>query len=111
MPGQLQQSSYPATAFRPAVLPHRTAQVWWEDGGLHILMDYVDLSLAFLLERLGPLQERILSHISLQMLHGMHGLRQTGLVHQDINAENILVGYNGMVRLCGQAGGSPCILF
>eukprot|EP00667_Euglena_gracilis_P003328 EG_transcript_3333 len=75
-------------------------QVWWEDGGLHILMDYVDLSLAFLLERLGPLQERILSHISLQMLHGMHGLRQTGLVHQDINAENILVGYNGMVRLC-----------
>ena len=75
-------------------------QVWWEDGGLHILMDYVDLSLAFLADRLGPLREHILSHISLQMLHGLSSLRQNGLVHQDINAENILIGYDGMVKLC-----------
>lgn len=29
-------------------------QVWWEGGGLHILMDYVDLSLAGLTNQLGP---------------------------------------------------------
>lgn len=75
-------------------------QAWWEQGGLHLLMEYVDLSLADITARCGSLAEDVLALISYQLLQGLQALRQSGIIHLDINAENILIGLDGCVKLC-----------
>jgi len=71
------------------------------EGSIYIAMEYMDGgSLADLLKMCGTISERILAHITAQVLKGLSYLHKTlHLVHRDIKPSNLLFSTNGDVKI------------
>lgn len=63
---------------------------------LQILMEHVD---GRTLEHIGPLGMHGLLRVFIKVADGLDALHQMGLVHADIKPNNILVGFNGEVKI------------
>ena len=67
---------------------------------LTIFMEYVPGgSLAAMLRRFGPFNQRLVSVYTTQLLRGLHYLHSHRIVHRDIKGGNILVDNNGVCKL------------
>ncbi|MGE0713410.1 MAG: protein kinase [Planctomycetota bacterium] len=71
-------------------------------GGIYyFVMEYVEGdSVAELIARAGPLEERVALSISLQIARALEHAHKHGLVHRDVKPQNILVTRNNMAKLC-----------
>ncbi|GIW72029.1 MAG: hypothetical protein KatS3mg102_1571 [Planctomycetota bacterium] len=70
-------------------------------GYRYFAMEYVDgVSLDRLIEREGPLDDRRVLHIGMQIARALAHAHQHGLVHRDIKPQNIMIGPGDVAKLC-----------
>ncbi len=71
------------------------------DGKVHyIIMDYVDgVSLSELVRRRGRLEPDQAAHYIAQTACGLQYIHQSGLIHRDIKPGNLVVDYEGVVKI------------
>lgn len=71
-------------------------------GGIYyFVMEYVEgESVAELIERTGPLEERFSLQVALQIANALDHAHKHGLVHRDVKPQNVLVARNNMAKLC-----------
>lgn len=74
---------------------------FYAEGAVHVVLEYMDCgSLAHVLQRHGPLPERLLSKITQSVLAGLahlHGDLKT--VHRDIKPSNLLLNSRGEAKI------------
>jgi len=71
------------------------------DGTYYFAMEHVEgESVADMIDRLGPLEERTALSIAAQMARALTHAHKHGLVHRDIKPQNILVTRNALAKLC-----------
>jgi serine/threonine protein kinase len=70
------------------------------NSNLLIYLEYVPGgSLGDLIQRYGPLSEKLIKIYLRQILKGLQYLHSKGIVHRDIKAANILLDTNGVIKL------------
>jgi len=70
-------------------------------GTYYFVMEYVEGdSVAQLIEKSGPLEERFALQVTLQIARALEHAHKHGLVHRDVKPQNILVTRNNMAKLC-----------
>jgi hypothetical protein len=71
------------------------------DGGVdHIVMELVEApTLAEVVERDGPLDERVATSVAQQLLSALRTAHESGVVHRDVKPGNVMLGAGGRVRL------------
>ncbi|MBL4849861.1 MAG: serine/threonine protein kinase [Planctomycetes bacterium] len=70
-------------------------------GTYYFVMEYVEGdSVAQLIEKSGPLEERFALQVTLQIARALEHAHKHGLVHRDVKPQNILVTPNKMAKLC-----------
>ena len=98
-----------AEAKLAAGLQHANIVTVWElgreDGRLFIVMDYVEgFDLAALLKRCTkekvPLPTELALHAVSELLAALEYAHKKGVVHRDVSPSNVLVSFDGEVKLC-----------
>ena len=56
-------------------------------------------SIKDLLKKFGPLDERVVTLYTRQILQGLSFLHDNGIIHRDIKGANLLVDSNGIIKL------------
>lgn len=70
-------------------------------GTYYFVMEFVEGdSVAQLIDKSGPLEERFALQITLQIARALEHAHKHGLVHRDVKPQNILVTRNNMAKLC-----------
>ena len=71
------------------------------DGTYYFAMEHVEgESVAELIERAGPVEERFALTVTLHMARALEHAHKHGLVHRDVKPQNILVTKNKLAKLC-----------
>lgn len=72
------------------------------DKNVCICMEYMDGgSLDMLYQRSGPLQEDVLSMITLGIVNALYDLRENhNILHRDVKPSNVLLNTKGQVKMC-----------
>jgi eukaryotic-like serine/threonine-protein kinase len=71
-----------------------------DEGVDHIVMELVEApTLADTVARQGPLDERAVTAVALQLLSALHAAHESGVVHRDVKPSNVMLGPNGRVKL------------
>ena len=92
-----------------AGLQHANVVTVWElgreEGRLFIVMDYVEgYDLAALLKRCSkekvPMPPELALHAVSELLGGLEYAHKKGVVHRDVSPSNVLVSFDGEVKLC-----------
>lgn len=77
-----------------------SADAFYIDGALKVLMEYMDLgTLQNLSKLVGPFPEHVLSYITKQILEGLKNLHASDIVHRDIKPSNLLIDSSGVVKI------------
>ncbi len=71
------------------------------DGTYYFAMEHVEgESVADMIERLGPLDERFALDVARQIARALEHAHKHGLVHRDVKPQNILVTRTDLAKLC-----------
>ncbi len=62
-------------------------------------MEYCVIDLADQLERMGSLPERVVKHLTAQLVSALRYLHAVGIFHRDIKPENILLDIQGNAKI------------
>jgi len=77
-----------------------SADAFYIDGALKVLMEYMDLgTLANVIKLVNFIPEDALSCITKQILEGLKSLHANDLLHRDIKPSNLLVDSSGVVKI------------
>lgn len=73
---------------------------FYREGSITIALEYMDGgSLANVLVQVGPIPERVLAHITFQILWGLAYLKHDKRVHRDLKPSNLLINSNGEIKV------------
>jgi len=73
---------------------------FYKDAYLSFILEYMDLgTIADIIERSGPIPERILAKISREVLLGLGYLHKMHVIHRDIKPQNILLNSSGEIKI------------
>ncbi len=74
--------------------------MFFAEGQMHLALEYMDRgSLESIVERHGPLHERVLAEVARRMLFGLDHLHTGRKIHRDIKPGNVLVNAHGEVKI------------
>ncbi|PUZ75268.1 hypothetical protein GQ55_1G143900 [Panicum hallii var. hallii] len=90
----------------PGIVQIKNVATDKETGDLFIVMELVGPSLRSRLER-QPLSEDETRDSMRQLLGAVEKLHATGTIHRDVNPNNILVGPDGTLKICGFRCATP----
>lgn len=85
---------------------------FYADGAIHIALELMDRgSLHAMLHAAGPIEERLLACIAVQVLRGLDALQALKIVHRDVKPGNVLLNSAGEIKLadlgmCGELANS-----
>jgi len=72
---------------------------FFTEGSIYIALEYMDGGSLADIIAFGPMDERTLAHISVQVLKGLSYLQSLRIVHRDIKPSNILVNMSGKIKI------------
>jgi len=91
---------------RPGIVQIKNVAKSEETGDLYIVMELAGPSLRSRLEG-RPFSEDETRDSMRQLLRAVEKLHSTGTIHRDINPDNILVGADGALKICGFGCATP----
>ena len=84
----------------PNIIKYHYAEMSAEEKAVDILLEYIPGgSVRNLLDKFGPLDEKIIKIYIKQILEGLKYLHMKGIVHHNLKCSNILVANEGMIKL------------
>lgn len=84
----------------PNIVHYIDTEVDIDKRRIYIILEYVPAgSVLCLLERFGPLDEKIVRIYTIQILEGLKYLHSKGIVHNDLKCSNVLVDNDATIKL------------
>jgi len=104
----VREASFLATCRgHPGIVQIKNVAKGEETRDLYIVMELAAPSLRSRLERQQPFSEDETRDAMRQLLQAVEKLHATGTIHRDINPDNILVGADGALKICGFGCATP----
>jgi serine/threonine protein kinase len=92
------EARFVARIYHPNVV--QVFDITQTDGLTYIVMEFIDgQPLRQMIRALGPLPERTVLSMAIDVIHGLSAGLEKGVIHRDIKPENVLISRSGVAKI------------